>query len=418
MPERYEPHDEASLIEAVQEALASETPLALQGLASRQGLGRPVEADSVLSLTRLDGINFYEPDELVLCAKAGTPLAQVREVLSEKRQMLAFEPPNWGALFAGDSAHGGDPKENAGTLGGLVSCNVSGPRRFKAGALRDHLLGFRAVSGRAELFKSGGRVMKNVTGYDLSKLIAGSYGTLAALSEVTLKVLPQPETSSCLVIAGLSDSAALEVMTRALQSSCEPTGAAHLCEGLDFSWLPAALDGAAAPFTCLRIEGPSPSVVFRLERLKELLPKGADGAILERQASEALWRGIADLSAFAGEPDKLLWRVSLPPSQAADYLGDLANALPFDHILDWGGGLIWIALDPESCGQDGAEGLLRAPLREKGGHATLFRAPESLRRSLSVFQPLAPGADVLTRKIKEAFDPRCILNPGRLYPAK
>jgi glycolate oxidase FAD binding subunit len=407
MPEAYQPDDETALLEAVNDSLQAGATLDLQGNGSRSGLGRPVSTDRRLSLDRLSGIRFYEAEELVLCAGAGTPLTEIFAALAEKRQMLAFEPPDWGPAFGAS--------EGAGTLGGLVACNLSGPRRFKAGALRDHLLGFRAVSGRGELFKSGGRVMKNVTGYDLSKLIAGSYGTLAALSEVTVKVLPQPESSASLVTAGLADEVALEAMTLALQSSCEVSGAAHLSAKGNQSWLPAELGGGEGSLTCLRLEGPAPSVAFRLDRLKDLLPAAAEQITLEKESSETLWRGIRDLHCFAQDGESLIWRLSLAPVQSAGYLARLKQNLDFAYAMDWGGGLIWLSLDAASAGNDGGTGLVRRGLAELGGHATLVRAPVTLRRSLSVFQPLSSGAELLTRRIKEAFDPKGILNPGRLY---
>src|SRR5438045_4268573 len=182
---RLTPTDIDELREAVAEALAAEEPLEVVGGGSKRRLGRPLQTAHTLELSRLSGIRDYAPSELVLTAGAATPLAEIERALSEHNQMLAFEPPGWGGLLGVEDA--------APTLGGILACNLSGPRRIKAGAARDHFLGFSAVSGRGEIFKAGGKVVKNVTGYDLPKLMAGSYGTLAALEEATVKVLPQPE---------------------------------------------------------------------------------------------------------------------------------------------------------------------------------------------------------------------------------
>src|SRR6266513_640218 len=185
---RVAPADLCELRDAVGEALAAEEPLELVAGGSKRGLGRPLQLPRYFDLSGITGIRDYQPSELVLTAAAATPIEEIERALAAAGQMLPFEPPDWGALLGLSTS-----AARRRTLGGVLACNLTGPRRIKAGAARDHFLGFRGVSGRGEVFKAGGKVVKNVTGYDLCKLIAGSYGTLAALEEVTVKVLPRPE---------------------------------------------------------------------------------------------------------------------------------------------------------------------------------------------------------------------------------
>jgi glycolate oxidase FAD binding subunit len=255
----FVPVDLAELCDAVGEALSAEEPLELIAGGSKRDLGRPLQLPHALDLSRLSGIREYQPSELVLTAGAATPLEEIAAALSPMQQMLAFEPPDWSALL-------GVPETVASrcTLGGALACNLSGPRRIKAGAARDHFLGFRGVSGRGEVFKSGGKVVKNVTGYDLSKLLAGSYGTLAALEEVTVKVLPRPEAVSTVLLYALDPAAAVFRLNRALASPYEVSGAAYLPASVATTLT--SLSGASG-VAALRLEGPAPSVLFRRDRL-------------------------------------------------------------------------------------------------------------------------------------------------------
>src|SRR5437660_3278047 len=272
---RLVPADIDELRDTVAGALAAEEPVEIIGGGSKRGLGRPLQTPHLLDLSRLAGIRDYAPSELVLTAGAATPMADIERALAEAGQMLAFEPPDWRELLGGD----GEP-----TLGGMLACNLSGPRRLKAGAARDHFLGFRGVSGRGEIFKAGGKVVKNVTGYDLCKLLAGSYGTLAALEEVTVKVLPRPESTATVLFAGIAPAAAVRLMSAALGSPHEVSGAAYLP--------PAAALPVGASSVALRIEGPGPSVSFRRDAL--IREHGASGTthILDDAQSIVLWRTI------------------------------------------------------------------------------------------------------------------------------
>jgi glycolate oxidase FAD binding subunit len=356
-------------------------------------LGRPLQTPHLLDLSRLSGIRDYAPNELVLTAGAGTPLAEIERALADAGQMLAFEPPDWRGLFGGK----GEP-----TLGGVLACNLSGPRRPKAGAARDHFLGFRAVSGRGEAFKAGGKVVKNVTGYDLSKLLAGSYGTLAALEEVTVKVLPRPETEATVLAGGVEPAAATRLMAAALGSPHEVSAAAYLPPG---SALPGLHQGAVA----LRVEGPAPSVAFRRAALQAALAV-AESQILEGEDSAALWRAVGAVSPLAHLDDRVLWRVSVAPSRGAAFAEAVARRLDAVWFLDWGGGLVWIAVPEE---RDGGAAVIRDAIGG-AGHATLVKASPGLRRAVAVFEPQPPALAALSRRVKNAFDPAHILNPGRM----
>ncbi|MEX1205036.1 MAG: glycolate oxidase subunit GlcE [Dongiaceae bacterium] len=404
MTEVLKPATAAQVAEAVAWAAAEEEPLELAGAGSKRGFGRPVQAGRLLDLSGLVGIALYEPDELVLSAAAGTPLAVIEAALAEKRQQLAFEPPDLGPLYGG--------RPGRGTIGGVLACNLAGPRRIKAGAARDHFLGFKAVSGRGEAFKSGGRVVKNVTGYDLCKLMAGSHGSLAALTEVTVKVLPAPETTRTVLLLGLDDAAAVRAMTRALQSAHEVSGAAHLPIGPAAGSMVERVARAGAAVTAIRVEGTGPSVDYRCAALRGALADfGAPLDELQSGDSAVLWRELRDVAPLAADPQAVVWRLSVPPAAGAGVLAAIAALRPdARHYYDWGGGLLWLALAPAA---DAGAGPVRAAVAGRG-HATLMRAPDSLRLAVPVFEPQPEPLAALTRRVKDSFDPRRILNPGRL----
>ena len=405
--QRFEPKRPEDLTEILRWAAAGKVPLALTGGGSKSGIGAPVAAGHELSLAGFDRIHDYEPEELVLTAGAGAPLAAIEALLAERGQMLAFEPPDHSRLGLAR-----DPDApRAGTLGGVIAANLSGPRRFAAGAARDHCIGLRAVNGRGEPFKAGGRVVKNVTGFDLPKLLAGSWGTLAALWEVTLKVLPAPECAQSLLLFGLAPDAAVAAMNRALASVHMVSGAAHLPAGVAAHCAPLAGSGGAV--TALRVEGPEASVRHRLSGLRTLLDAGVPGsesALLDERASRALWSAIGDVAPLPVSPERELWRLALPPAAAPDVLAALAQQGAADWLLDQGGGLLWLC-----CPADTPAEAVRAALATCGGHATLWHASAERRAAIPVFQPQAPALAALSRRVKHSFDPLGILNPGRLY---
>jgi glycolate oxidase FAD binding subunit len=390
---RFRPAGERELVEIVAAAVAQEEPLEVVAGASKRGLGRPLQTPHMLDVSAFSGIRAYEPEELVLTAGAATPIGEIEAALAARGQMLAFEPPDWHALL-GVAA--------GGSLGGVIACNLSGPRRIKAGAARDHFLGFRAVSGRGEAYKAGGKVVKNVTGYDLCKLMAGSYGTLSVLTEVTVKVLPCAAAECSILLRGLDDAAAQRAMTEALNSSHELGGAAHL---------PAGESGRDQPLTVLRLEGPVPSVAARAQALRRDLAGFGAGEEVRGEESARLWRAVRDVSPLAAAPGSAVWRVSVAPSAGPALAAAVAKALGSAHFFDWGGGLVWLAVPG---GGDGGAALIRGAVAA-GGHATLIRAPDAMRNAVSVFQPQPPALAALTRRVKESFDPKRILNRGRMY---
>ena len=402
MADSLVPTDADGLADAVRWAVAGEHPLEVLAGGSKRALGRPVQSAATLSLAAFDGIVDYQPAELTLTAQAATPLAAIEAAVAAERQMLAFEPADYAPLFG---APGGA------TLGGALACNLSGPRRIKAGAARDHFLGVHAVSGRGERFKAGGRVVKNVTGYDVCKLLAGSYGTLALMHEVTVKILPAPERTRTVLVFGLEPAVAIDALGAALGSAHEVSGAAHMPAEVAARSAVSYVAGAGAAVSAVRVEGFPASVEARCEALRTLL--GSFGAVeeLHSKNSATLWREIRDVRAFADDKAPL-WRLSVPPASGAVAAASVAEEADVRALFDWGGGLLWLAVDGAA---DAGEAAVRAAAVAAGGHATLVRADAPTRAARAVFQPQAAGLAALTTRIKRAFDPSGVLNPGRMY---
>ena len=383
------PASEAELADCVR-ASEADGPLAIEGSGSKAGLGRPVQAARTLSTIAMSGVTLYEPTQLVFAAKAGTPIAEVEAALAAEGQRLPFTPPDMGRLY-GHAAGGG-------TLGGVISTNLSGSNRISRGAARDSVIGLRAVNGRGEAISSGGRVMKNVTGYDLTKLLTGAYGTLGVLSEVTLKVLPAPEAEATLRIRGLEPADAVKAMSAALGSPYDLSAAA---------WTPD--DGCL-----LRVEGFADQVAYRGPALaRELAAHGAVETV-EHSASAALWETLRDFAPIADDGDSLIWRVSVAPSAGAAILA-VGQSLGGRGWMDWGGGQVWLALPVDQAGADGGAQILRDAVRVAGGgHATLVRAGAPMRSAVSPFEPALAPLAALQARVKAAFDPHRLLNPGRM----
>ena len=391
---RFCPREEKELAELIAWAAGGGEALEVVARGSKRTLGRPVEAPHLLDVSAFAGIRSYEPEELVLTAGAATPMAEITEALESAQQMLAFEPGDWATALGAVAGRQ--------TLGGVLACNLAGPRRIKFGAARDHLLGFRAVSGRGEAFKAGGRVVKNVTGYDLCKLMAGSYGTLAVMTEVSVKVLPRPEETRSLRLADLDATRAVAVMTKALNSAHEVSGAAHF---------PAGLAGSSAS-TLLRVEGPGSSVEARGAALRRELAEFGAGDILRAEEAQAPWVSLASLGFFPDHGGRIVWRLSVAPQAGPAVAATISRGLDARWVFDWGGGLLWLETAADG---DGGAAVVRAAVAAVGGHATLIRAPAALRADTPVFEPPPAPLRALTARVKDSFDPRRILNPGRMY---
>ncbi|MGB8274984.1 MAG: glycolate oxidase subunit GlcE [Alphaproteobacteria bacterium] len=410
MAQVFRPENADQVREVVAWAAGEKSPIAVAGAGSKDGLGRPVECPNRLDTTRLSGVALYEPEELVISAQAGTPLAEIEATLKAGGQEMSFEPPDYGPLF-------GRPA-GLGTIGAVFACNLSGPRRVKSGAARDFFLGAKAVSGRGESFKTGGRVMKNVTGYDMCKLLAGSYGTLAVMTEVTFKVLPLPSQTHTLLVLGLDDRAAVEAMTRALKSPFEVYGTVHWPREVAARSALAQVAGCGEAVTAVRIEGPPPSIRYCRGQLAALLGDAGTIDDLDEAASFAFWREARDVLPLADLNDRSVWRLSVVPSRGAEVVSDIRARLDAVAYYDWGGGLIWLAAAMPEGGAGGIEAVekaVRGAVARAGGHALLVRASESDRRAVPVFQPLDAPKAALTLRLKDSFDPARVLNPGRMY---
>lgn len=349
---------------------------------------------NVLSMKAMSGIIDYEPAEMVMIAKAGTPVAEIEKALAKGKQRMIFEPLDYCSLL--------DTKGKS-TIGGLIASNASGPRRFVAGACRDSFLGARFVNGKGDAIKAGGRVMKNVTGLDLIKLLAGSWGTLAPMTEVTFKVVPQVETESTLVLHGLSNEKAAQAMAAAMATSCEVTGAAHLPENITSGFKD--LQGKSA--TLLRLEGFKKSVKLRIEKLQAIFSAFGEQSVLNDKQTKAVWTDIRDVKPFADGGEAPVWRVSVAPMAGHKLVSDLGADNAF---FDWQGGLVWLQMKDEPE----ADTLRKIIAKLGGGHATLVRATDEQRQSTAVFQPENAAVTAISNRIREQFDPMGNFYTGRM----
>jgi glycolate oxidase FAD binding subunit len=398
-----QPSDAQQIAEMISWVAAEDDSLEIVAGGTKRALGRPMKTDHVLDVSGLKGIVEYEAAELVLTARPGEPLASINVELAKKRQMLAFEPPDWRALLGGQGEQ---------TLGGVVACNLAGSRRVRAGSARDYVLGFSAVNGFGDIWKAGGKVVKNVTGYDMCKLQAGAYGTLSALTELSLKVMPKPETACTIVLHGLADEIVITVLANALNSPFEVSGGAHLpASAARRSKIGPVAAGLGAA-TALRLEGPRPSVAYRIDALEALVGRGAR---LGDAETEAFWSEVGCVQPLLEQGPHIVWRLCPTPSQATEVAHAILSALSSaEFFFDWGGGLIWLSLDPEEAGPDAGAGIVRPAVQSAGGHATLVVAPEAVRAATPVFEPLSAGLAQLSARVKSGFDPRGVLNPGRM----
>jgi glycolate oxidase FAD binding subunit len=384
------PVNEAGIIAAVQAARAAREPLAIEGQGSKRGILRPVQAARSLSTRGLTGVTLYRPAELIISARAGTPLAEIEATLAEKGQHLIAESPYLNGVF-GTSA----PP----SIGGVVAANLSGPRRITWGATRDHVMGLRFINGAGEAIRSGGRVLKNVTGLDLCKLLSGSYGTLGVITEVTLKVLPAPEASATLLIETPDLASAVAALSAGLGSPYGVSAAA-------------ALPVKDHVIAAVRLEDFAASVAYRMEKLRGVLGSFGTQRVMEDAESRIFWRGVREVEPLQVMPDEAIWRVSVRPS-AGPQIAAAASAIGGRVMLDWGGGLVWIAASPSSANHR----LISEAARMQGGAAMLFRAQESLRLAVPVLPEEATPLAKIGARVKEALDPGGLFNPGHMRAA-
>jgi glycolate oxidase FAD binding subunit len=376
------PTSEDDVVDVIADAAREGATLAIVGGGSKTDFGAPVAAQT-LRMGGIAGIVDYDPAELVLTVRAGTPLADIQALVAGEEQMLAFDPFDHGPIY------GGAP--GAATIGGVVAAGVSGSQRVSAGGARDHLLGFRAVSGHGEIFVAGAKVVKNVTGYDLPKLAAGSWGRLFAMTELTLKVLPRPRVAATLLMEGLACGQAVKAMAIAMGSQAEVAAAAHL----------PGRNGVAR--TALRLQGFGPSVTARCAMLQRLLAPTCTAHVADRDEAAAIWDGLRTLAPLGAE--RGIWRINVTPG-AAPAIVALLEPLGANWLLDWAGGLIWLAFDGEAQ-------RVRDAAQRAGGHATLVRTSLAVRDAVPAFHPAAPGLAALEARVRRAFDPAGVFETGR-----
>jgi len=381
------PVDEAGIIDAVQSARAAREPLAITGQGSKPGLLRPVQAARNLSTRALSGVTLYRPAELIISARAGTALAEIEAAVAEKGQQLVAESPYLNGIF-GTSV----PP----SIGGVVAANLSGPRRVAWGATRDHVMGMRFINGAGEAIRSGGRVLKNVTGLDLCKLLSGSYGTLGVITEVTLKVLPAPETSATLFIETPDLTTAVAALSAGLGSPFGVSAAA-------------ALPRTNHVLAALRIEDFAASVTYRMAKLRDLLDSFGAQRMGDEGESRVFWRNVREVEPLQLRVDEALWRVSVRPSVGPG-IAAIARRIGGRSMLDWGGGLVWIAATPSPSNHHAITEAARA----EGGAAMLFRAPDALRLSVPVLPGVNDALHRIEQRMKDALDPFGLFNPGHL----
>lgn len=400
--EHHAPSAEADIAAIVADAAAHRRPVEVCGNRTKRAIGRPSETSARLSTRGLSGITLYEPNELVIAAWAGTPLAEIEAALAGNGQELAFEPADWG--------HAATPGPGVATIGGVVAAGTSGPRRVVAGAVRDAVIGVRLVNGVGERLRFGGRVMKNVTGLDMSRLMAGAWGTLGVLTEVTLKVQPRAEDVRTLLLLGLSDEAAVSALCLALGSPAGVTATLHAQPAIVSRLAPPDVARLDTSVTALRIEGFAAMLPHRIEKLHRALKAFGEVYELDRERSLALWDDVRAMNFAVG--DWPLWRLSVAPHKAAAAVAAVTRLMECRATYEWSGGLVWLEVPPTT---DANATELRRVIADFDVDAMLIRADAATRGSVDVLQPMAEPLMHLTRRLKAAFDPAGILNPSRLY---
>ncbi len=403
------PKDEKEVSNLVKKFYKSNTPIEIIGSGSKVKLGKPVQSAKTLNLSKISGIIEYLPEELYIKVKAGTPIKEIEEKLKKNKQQLAFEPIDFGYFLNG--------KTDYGTAAGQVACNISGSRRFKVGSVRDHVLGFRGVNGKGEVIKSGGVVVKNVTGYDLSKLICGSYGTLIAITEITFKVLPAPESVKTIIIHNQKIESAADILSRSISSSNDISGAVFFPNIPEITGSIMNIESTfklndlehEGSIIAIRIEGSKNSIDQRIENLiKELNIINVNISILEAYQSEIFWNKVKSLEFFSNTKNSII-RIVIPPSACVHLIYQFSNK--FKYYLDWGGSLIW--LEAFELSEDMFESIRKKVVR-LGGYITMIKNSDYLPYVEDVFT-INRDRFYISQNIKKSFDPKRILNPGKMY---
>ena len=395
------PNREETIADIVKYCYKKNIPLEICGLGSKKNIGRNFQSQKTLDLSNYSGIIKYEPEELYIKVKSGTSIKEIKEALEKKNQQLVFEPTDFGPLF--------DGKNNEGTIGGVLSCNFAGPRRFKVGSARDHILGFKGVNGKGEIIKSGGTVVKNVTGYDLSKVITGSFGTLSVFTEISIKVLPKPDLTKTLVIENPHLKKGLEYLNAALASSSDPSGAVFYPEYFrnQFTFNDLTTEG---PITAIRIEGSKLSIDERIKQLlNELAINQKEVSILEPEQSNIFWENTRCLKVFTNLKNDLL-RAIVPASETFDLINKL-KPYNIKYFIDWGGNLVWLQIDELNSN---ILNEIKFIVKNFGGYLTAIKVEESLKATIDIFT-IDNVKYKISEKIKKSFDPKRILNPGKMY---
>lgn len=392
------PGSAEDISDIVKDAISANEVIEITGNGSKRDIGQTVMASIEISTTEMAEVLEYNHSELVMTAQAGTSLKKIREVLDANNQMLAFEPADYSKLLNSQA----EP-----TIGGTFGVNLTGSKRLSTGAARDALLGVNFINGSGELIKTGGKVMKNVTGLDLVKLMAGSWGTLGIMADMTFKVLPKPELIKTVLIMGMDDATAAMAMAKAMAQSVEVSSAAHLSEGVSNKVLDGGFD---RPITALRLEGLVPSVELREAKLKNVMSQFGDLEMLDHKKSDQLWNEISNVYPFCDGSDQAVWKVSVAPNLGCQLVSKLKENCRFDAYYDWQGGLVWLKMHDDTHAD-----TIRKHIRELGGgHATLIRADGNTKAQVPVFEPQAEPIEALSRRIKAKLDPHNLFNPGRM----
>jgi len=403
------PQNEKETASFIKKFYKSNIPVELIGSGSKRKIGKSLQCAKTLNLSKLNGIIEYLPEELYIKVKACTSIKLIEEELKKNKQQLAFEPIDFGYLLSGKSDYG--------TAAGQVACNISGPRRFKVGSVRDHVLGFRGVNGRGEIIKSGGVVVKNVTGYDLSKLICGSYGTLAALTEITFKVLPAPAESNSLIIHNQKIESALHFLDKSISSSNDISGAIYLPKEPEVAGCMMNIENTFklndlkqdGSLTAIRIEGSKKSIDHRMKNLiNELKILDQNISILQSYQSEIFWNKVKSLEFFSSSKNSIV-RIVIPPSECVKLIYQLSNK--FKYYLDWGGALMW--MEAFELSEEMFESIRKKVVR-LGGYVTMIKNSDFLPYVEDVFTINRDRFNI-SQNIKKSFDPKRILNPGKMY---